>query len=194
MVTKKLITLVFAIGLLTQLELCWAENYDFRLASWGMTPNDVVAAEEKIDPVERTENMITYKTQLLNRNVLLHYLFVQDTLVGAIYKLDDNYLNSDHFIQAYDQFRQKVTEKYGLPSKKTTNWLNTTYRNNRKKWGLALSLGHTEYVTNWKTQNTIIECSLREQNYNVICLLEYWSAEHSHLLEEAKKEIKIDIF
>ena len=107
MVTKKLITLVFAIGLLTQLELCWAENYDFRLASWGMTPNDVVAAEEKIDPVERTENMITYKTQLLNRNVLLHYLFVQDTLVGAIYKLDDNYLNSDHFIQAYDQFRQK---------------------------------------------------------------------------------------
>ena len=64
-----------------------------------MTPNDVVAAEEKIDPVERTENMITYKTQLLNRNVLLHYLFVQDTLVGAIYKLDDNYLNSDHFIQ-----------------------------------------------------------------------------------------------
>ena len=191
---KKLLTLVFAMGLLSQTGLGWSEDYDFRLTRWSMTQNDVVSAEEKMDPVERSENMITYKTQILNRNVLLHYLFVQDKLVGAIYKLDDNYLNSYHFIKAYDQFKQKVTEKYGPPSKKTTNWLNTTYKNNRKKWGLALSLGHTEYVTNWKTQNTTIECSLREENYNVICLLEYWSVVHSHLLKVAEKEVKIDIF
>jgi hypothetical protein len=193
-VAKKLLTLVFAMGLLSQTGLGWSEDYDFRLTRWSMTQNDVVSAEEKMDPVERSENMITYKTQILNRNVLLHYLFVQDKLVGAIYKLDDNYLNSYHFIKAYDQFKQKVTEKYGPPSKKTTNWLNTTYKNNRKKWGLALSLGHTEYVTNWKTQNTTIECSLREENYNVICLLEYWSVVHSHLLKVAEKEVKIDIF
>jgi len=49
-------------------------------------------------------------------------------------------------------------------------------------------------VTNWKTQNTTIECSLREQNYNLICLLEYWSVEHSHLLKETEKEVKIDYF
>ena len=191
---KKLITLVFAMGLLSQTGLSWAENYDFRLTRWGMTQNDVVAAEEKMDPVERSENMITYKTQILNRNVKLHYVFVQNKLVGAIYKLDDNYLNSDHFLIAYNQFKQKVTEKYGPPSRNTTNWLNDTYKNNRKKWGLALSLGHTEYVTDWETQNTTIACSLRQQNFNVICLLEYWSVEHSHLLKEAEKEIKIDVF
>ena len=191
---KKLLALVFAMGLLSQTGLGWSEDYDFRLTRWSMTQNDVVSAEEKMDPVERSENMITYKTQILNRNVLLHYLFVQDKLVGAIYKLDDNYLNSYHFIKAYDQFKQKVTEKYGPPSKKTTNWLNTTYKNNRKKWGLALSLGHTEYVTIWKSQTTTIKCSLREENYNVICLLEYWSVVHSHLLKVAEKEVKIDIF
>jgi hypothetical protein len=174
-VAKKLITLVFVMGLLSQTGLSWSENYDFRLTRWGMTQNEVVTAEEKMDPVERNENMITYKTQILNRNVLLHYLFVQDTLVGAIYKLDDNYLNSDHFIQAYNQFRQKITKKYGPPSRNATNWLNAAYRHNRKKWGLALSLGHTEYITDWNTQNTRIECSLREQNYNILCLLEYWS-------------------
>jgi len=193
-VAKKLLTIVFAIGLLTQSGLSWGENYDFRLTKWGMTQNDVVSAEEKMDPVERIENMITYKTQILNRNVILHYLFVQDKLIGAIYKLDDNYLNSDHFIRTYNEFKQKVTKKYGPPSRKITNWLNATYKNNRKKWGLALSLGHTEYVTHWKTQNTTIECSLREHNFNVLCLLEYWSVEHSHLLKGAKKEVKIDLF
>ena len=191
---KKLLTLVFAIGLLTQSELSWGENYDFRLTKWGMTQNDVISAEEKMDPVERTENMITYKTQISNKNVVLSYLFAQDKLVGAFYKLDDNYLNSDHFIQTYLQFKQVLTKKYGPPSEEFTNWLNDTYRNNRKKWGLALSLGHTEYATFWETQNTNIECSLREENFNVLCLLEYWSTAYSHLFAEAKKEDNMDLF
>ena len=194
MVAIRLLTLVFAIGLFAQSELSWGENYDFRLTKWGMTQNDVVSAEEKMDPVERIANMITYKTQILNKNVILHYLFVQDKLIGAIYKLDDNYLNSDHFIQTYNQFKQIVTKKYGPPSREITNWLNATYKYNRKKRGLALSLGHTEYMSLWKTQNTTIECSLREQNFNVLCLLEYWSIEYSHLLKEGKKEVKIDLF
>jgi hypothetical protein len=193
-VVKKLLTLVFAIGLLTQPELSWGENYDFRLTKWGMTQNDVISSEKKMDPVERTENMIMYKTQISNKNVVLNYLFAQDKLVGAFYKLDDNYLNSDHFIQTYLQFKQVLTKKYGPPSEEFTNWLNDTYRNNRKKWGLALSLGHTEYATFWKTQNTTIECSLREEDFNVLCLVEYWSIGYSHLLEEGEKEDKMDLF
>jgi hypothetical protein len=147
-----------------------------------MTQSDVISSEEKM-AVERTEN-----------NVLLNYLFAQDTLVGAFYKLDDNYLNSDHFIQTYLQFKQVLTKKYGPPSEEFTNWLNDTYRNNRNKWGLALSLGHTEYAAFWKTQNTTIECSLREEDYNVLCIVEFWSIGYSHLLEEGKKEDKIDLF
>ena len=190
----KLLTLVFAIGLLTQPQLSWSEDYDFRQTKWGMTQNDVISAEEKMDPVERTEGMITYKTKISNKNVLLSYLFVQDKLIGALYKLEDNYLNSDHFIQTYLQFKQTLTKKYGPPSREITNWLNDTYRNNPKKWGLAMSLGHTEYASFWKTQHTTIECSLREENYDVLCLLKYWSIAYSHLLEEVKKENKIDLF
>jgi hypothetical protein len=193
-VVKKFLTLVFAIGLLTQSELSWGENYDFRLTKWGMIQNDVISSEKKMDPVERTENMIMYKTQISNKNVVLNYFFAQDKLVGAFYKLNDNYLNSDHFIQTYLQFKQVLTKKYGPPSEEFTNWLNDTYRNNRKKWGLALSLGHTEYATFWKTQNTTIECSLREEDFNVLCLVEYWNIGYSHLLEEGEKEDKMDLF
>jgi len=87
-----------------------------------------------------------------------------------------------------------LTKKYGAPSREITNWLNDTYRNNPKKWGLALSLGHTEYATFWKTQNTTVECSLREENFNILCIVEYLSIEYSHLLEEVGKEDKIDLF
>ncbi len=194
MVLRNLLIIFFVIGLTAPWKLCWGENFDFRHTRWGMNQSDVIASEEKMDPVERTKNMITYKTQISNKNVLLNFLFAQDKLVGAFYKLDDNYLNSDHFMRTYLQFKRILTEKYGPPSEEFANWLNDTYKNNRKKWGLAMSLGHTEYATFWKTQNTTIECSLREENYNILCILKYWSIEYSHLLEEGKKEDKIDLF
>ena len=159
-----------------------------------MTQQEVLSAEEKMDPVERTENTIQYKTRILNKNVKLIYLFAQNKLIGALYILDDNYLNSYHFISTYRQFKQNLTQKYGQPSRETTNWVDDTYRNDPPKWGLALSLGHTEYATFWKTQNTTIECSLREENFNVLCEIEYWSIEFSHLSETTDKEDKIDPF
>jgi hypothetical protein len=159
-----------------------------------MTPKEVISAEEKMDPVEQTENIIKYKTQILNKSVELRYLFAAGKLIGASYSLDENYLSSNHFIQAYLQFKQALEKKYGQPSKEIINWLNGTYKNNPKKWGLALSLGHTGYATFWKTQNTTIECSLREENLNVLCLIEYWSIEFLHLSESINKEDNKDPF
>ena len=191
---RKLLIISYVISLLVPWTLVWGESFDFRHTIWGMTQNAVISAEDKMDPVERTENRIKYKTQILGKNFELHYLFAQDKLIGSLYKLDDNYLNADHFIQAYFQFKQILTEKYGPPSREITNWLNDTHRNNSNKWGLALSLGHIEYSTVWKTPDETIECILREKNFNVLCLIEYWSLDYSHLLEEFKKEDKIDPF
>jgi hypothetical protein len=191
---KNLLLSIYVISLLAPWNLCWGENPDFRYAKWGMTQKEVIAFEDKLDPVEKTENRITYKTKILNKNVELNYLFAQNKLIGASYKLDDNYLNSNHFISTYLQFKQILTKKYGRQSKEITNWIDDTYRDNREKWGLALSLGHTEYATFWKTQNTTIECSLREENFNISCLIKYWSIEFSHLSESIYKEDKIDPF
>jgi hypothetical protein len=159
-----------------------------------MTQKEVISAEEKMDPIERTENMIKYKTQILEKNVELYYLFAQDKLIGSMYKLNDNYLSADHFIETYFQFKQVLTKKYGPPSREITKWLNDTHRYNIKKWGLALSLGHSQYATIWKTQNKTIECSLREENFNVLCMVQYYSIDLSYLSEEVKKEDKIDPF
>ena len=191
---RKLLIFIFAISLLMQSRLGWGNDYNFRLTSWGMSQEEVIGSEEKIDPVEKTENMIKYKTQILGNNVELLYLFAENKLIGSSYRLDDNYLNSRHFLRTYNKFKQALMQKYGQPDKDTTNWLNETYKNDRKKWGLALSLGHTEYSALWNTKNAIIECSLKEENYYVLCLVEYRSTVYSHLFEELNKEDKIDIF
>ena len=91
---KKLFILVFMLSLLTQSKLVWGENYNFRHTRWGMTQEEVIGSEEKMDPVEKTEQLLKFKTQILGKNVELLYLFAQNKLIGSAYKLDDNYLNS----------------------------------------------------------------------------------------------------
>jgi len=191
---KKLLFLVFILVLLAGAGSGWAENFNFRHTRWGMTQDEVIGSEEKLVPVEKSRNLIRYKMQILNKNVELLYLFSLNKLIGSSYKLDDNYLNSQHFITTYNKFKKALVRKYGRPDAETTDWLNKTYKVNRKKWGLALSLGHTKYASIWNTNHTTIESNLLENNHNVLCFVEYKSKEYSHLFAEISKEHKIDPF
>ena len=185
---RKLIFLFFIVSLSTPLRLGWCEDYSFRNSQWGMTKEAVTASEVKMDPVEINENNIKYKTQILSKNVELIYLFSQNKLAGAAYKLDDNYLNSRHFLNTYKRFKAALTQKYGPPREDMTNWLNDTFRNVSQKRGLALSLGHTEYFANWETAISKISIRLEEENYYVLCAIEYWSKEYPYLAGEIKEE------
>ena len=196
---RKLIILIFIMSFSTPLSLGWSEGYSFRNTKWGMTKEEVTASEIKIDPVEVNKNTIRYKTQILGKNVGLIYLFSQNKLVKTAYKLDDNYLNSRHFLNTYRRFKAALTRKYGPPKEESTNWLNDTYRNVSHKKGLALSLGHTEYFANWETAISRINIRMKEENYYVVCLIEFWSKEHPYLAGEIneddfKKEDIIDPF
>ena len=192
---RKIIFFICSVGLLTPAGTGWSEDYSFRNTQWGMAKKEVTASETKMDPVEINENTIHYKTRLLGKNVELIYLFSQDQLAKAAYKLDDNYLNSGHFLNTYRRFKAALTQKYGPPAKDSTKWLNDTFRNVSHKKGLALSLGHTEYYASWETPVSKISLRLEGQNYAVLCLIEYWSKELPYLAGEIKQEdfIKEDI-
>jgi hypothetical protein len=173
---------------------CWGEDYSFRNSRWGMTEKDVTASEKTMVPVEINDNTIKYQIQLLENNVELNYLFTQNKLIGSSYKLNDNYLNSIHFLSTYKRFKEALTRKYGRPIEDRTNWLNDKFRYASHKKGLALSLGHTEYSANWETPSTVISLSLKEENYYVLCVIEYRSKEYTLLAENMNKEDIVDPF
>lgn len=189
---KKSFFLICMVSLFTQ--PCWGEDYSFRNSRWGMTEKDVTASEKTMVPVEIAENTIKYQIQLLENNVELIYLFTQNKLIGSSYILNDNYLNSIHFLSTYKRFKEALTRKYGRPKEDRTNWLNDKFRYASHKKGLALSLGHTEYSANWETPSTVISLSLKEENYYVLCVIEYRSKEYALLAENMNKEDIIDPF
>ena len=66
---RKLLLLAFMLMLLIQSELGWTENFNFRHTRWGMTQDEVIGSEGKMDPVEKNQHFIRYKTQILDKNV-----------------------------------------------------------------------------------------------------------------------------
>jgi hypothetical protein len=189
---RKLFVLVFVVSILVQAKFSWSENYTFRYTRWGMTAEEVIASESGLDPVEKSEIMVKYKTQVLGKNVELVYLFFQNQLTGSSYQLDENYINSKHFITSYLRFKAALTRKYGPAKVEQTNWQNDALRNISSKKGLALSLGHVDYLSAWETPSTTISCSLKEDNYYILSSVTYRSKEFSVLQQESKKEDELD--
>jgi hypothetical protein len=189
---RKLLVLVFIVSIFGQAKLSWSENYTFRYTRWGMTAEEVIASESGLDPVEKSENMVKYKTQVLGKNVELVYLFFQNQLTGSSYQLDENYINSKHFITSYLRFKAALTRKYGPAKVEQTNWQNDALRNISSKKGLALSLGHVDYLSAWETPSTTISCSLKEDNYYILSSVTYRSKEFSVLQQDSKKEDELD--
>ena len=190
---KKYLILFFIVSMVAQVKLSWGDTYNFRNTKWGMSPEEVIASE-KMAPIKKDEKMIKYKTQILDKNVELLYLFAQNKLIGASYKLDEIYLNSERFIKTYTRFKEELIKEYGAPNKEITHWKNDAFKSDRSKWGIALSLGYLEYFTFWETPGTTVSCGLKENNYYVLCSVEYWSMEFSNLLDKTKNGDKPDLF
>jgi hypothetical protein len=190
---KKILMLIFVASMVAQVKISGADTYNFRHTKWGMTPEEVIASET-MNPIEKDEKMIKYKTQILDKKVELLYQFAQNKLIGASYNLDENYLNSERFIKTYTRFKEELIKKYGPPNKEITNCKNDAFKSNRSKWGIAVSLGYLEYFTFWETPATTVSCGLKEDNYYVLCSVEYWSLEFSNLLDKNKNGDKPNPF
>ena len=93
---------------------------------------------------------------------------------------------------SYRKFQAALTRKYGPAIVEQTNWQNDALRNISSKKGLALSLGHVEYLSSWETPSTTINCSLKEDNYYILSSVIYRSKEFSVLQQESKKEDELD--
>jgi hypothetical protein len=171
---------------------CWGDSYDFRKIKWGMSVEEVIATEPT-QPVAKDKNSISYKTIVLNRNVSLIYRFINDKLIGATYQLDDIYIKTKSYIEAYDEFNNALSKKYGKPTNEGTIWLDNTYKNNPEKLYFALSAGHLQYFSYWLTSNSKIKTTLYGDFHNIIIKIDYISVIYEDI-KKNKEEIIRDPF
>jgi len=167
------------------------EHYDFRKTKWGMWEQEVQATES-LEPAYQKQGILGYKSKLLQKNVLIMYIFVEGKLVRAQYILAERHTNRNAFIQDYEDFKEILTTKYGKPDNDSVYWLNDLYKDEHSRWGFAVSLGHLKYFSSWNTDSTKIVCALHGENYDITCAVEYTSKKLEHLEQEKKDKEAMD--
>ena len=160
--------------------------YDFRKTNWGMSKEEVRAAEAK-KPDFEANTILGYKVKVNGKDFRCVYSFLEDKLYNSGYFFTGEHTNKNLYIDDYKELKEILTKKYGKPKMDIPGlWKNDLYKDDKSHWGMAISVGHLAYGASWETSTTKISLMLSGDNYKIELVLSYTSKE----LEEWVKQIK----
>lgn len=184
---------IVLILMVTSASICFGDEYTFRNTLWGMSVEQVKSSE-KIKPEIEEKNRLGYKTNLLGKDMILLYIFVENKLVRAKYILKERHMNKNDYINDFMVFKEVLTKKYGLPNQNEVIWKKDLYKDDPQNYGLAISMGHCLYYSSWDTNKTEITLGLFGDNFDVTCGIEYVGKDYRELEEKEEEKKALESF
>jgi len=147
----------------------------FRQAFWGVDKEYVLKLEGKPSSQEFMDGLeiVGYQQKVAGMKCKIEYIFKEDKLIRAKYVFLEQRKYQNQYIADYKKVKDFITKNSELSSVDNINWLNSLYKEDYSKWGLAISLGHLEYVSLWSTPETDIMLKLYGENNKILIEVEY---------------------
>ena len=186
-------SMLLSILILFFAETGMGDDTNFRQTKWGMT-KEQVKSSEPLKVSEERNDILGYKSSVINKDVFIIYFFAGNQLTRARYFLAESHTNKNDFIRDYKDFKKILTKKYGPSETEDKIWKNDLYKDDYSNWGMAISLGHLVYMSTWETEDTEIAAMLLGENYDVSCVVEYTSKNLKELEDKAKEQKAMDNF
>jgi len=164
--------------------LVFAQEYDFRSSSWGMTKQEVIS-HEKLKLIYNKSNHLGYMSKISGLKTSVLYTFSKNHLSSAGYMFREKHSNKNDYINDYEYIKKVLIDKYGQPIVDEKVWRNDLYKNDYQNYGLAVSIGHLRYDTQWETDKTKISLDLLGDNYKISMIVKYKA---KALINSVKKE------
>jgi len=151
---------------------------DFRNVNWGMSKDQVLAAEESKLTINDGDT-IFYTTEVAGLKSDLVYSFLDGELVRAAYMVDEKYSNSARHYDNYLKVKELLSGKYGTAvTTQDCKWGSSYFQENPNTWGLALEAGQMSCFSKWTLPNTEIALGLRGDQGKVGMYIGYLSLKH----------------
>jgi hypothetical protein len=89
----------------------------------------------------------------------------------VFYYFERNHTNHNDYIDDYIDLKEALIKKYGEPSSDDIIWENNLHKDNLQEYGLAISVGHLEYLTQWthinNTTNIVLNLYGKDNKINL---------------------------
>jgi hypothetical protein len=151
---------------------------DFRKSRWGMSKAEVIASEGK--PGAEQDGKLLYATEVAGLNA------------AAIFEFD-KYSEPNEYLINSAKWVEGLKAKYGTPTPQI-EWVNEMFKEDRTKYGLAISAGHLKIRNVWTTPRTNIVQFLVGSNYTISMGIVYGSKALQAEFEQQKKAVERSVF
>jgi uncharacterized repeat protein (TIGR01451 family) len=166
---------------------------DFRGFNWGASAEEVRAGES-LPFLQEETGALVFSGTVNGKETVVVYQFLPSGLATAGYLFQDEYTNRNQYIDEYEEVKATLTRLYGPPSSDVVNWSDDLYRDDPSEHGLAVSLGHVIYSSEWTTDTTIIRHVLSGNNYEIEHAVIYNSIELQDDTQQQQEGTEDDAF
>lgn len=164
----------------------------FRKLSWGAHRLDVKQSEPSVAWLE-DDGYLGFESALGGNECLVVFVFLNDMLVRGKYVFSQKFANDNTYLSKFDEFKDMLQKKYGVPDSDNEYWLNDLYQDDYQSWGMAVSAGHMSRFTMWVDGATKVCLSLTGEGYQCDLSIEYSSIEYEAEESKYKESIVLDL-
>jgi hypothetical protein len=173
----------------------------FRETTWAMSKDEVKKAEssefikeEKGSGAVIGLELLVYKDNIIGLDCFIAYFFAENKLVKGRYFIVEKHTNKSLYISDFVTIKNQLINKYGKPKKDDVSWLNDLYKDDPSDYGMAVSVGHLNYLTEWHLPITEIQLVLTGDNYKINLWVDYIAKAYKDLMNETIEKAKKGIW
>lgn len=137
------------------------EKFDFRKTNWGMSQEEVIKSEG-VSAIESSEAMLTFKSILAEKNVLVEYYFLNGGLVRARYFINHGYYDPAKHYYDFVLLDKLLKKQYSEPKNSKKMWSASDDVKKRVEEPQAVYLGYLSLISTWEIGGTSISHVLKK--------------------------------
>lgn len=149
-------------------------SFDFRKFRWGMEKG-YVKLNENAKLIKDSENILQYEMEYLGYNCQVIYTFESNKLQKTELRILQDHVDPASYFKDYEDLKQYLSPIYGPAESDRYRWKNDLYKEDRSKWGFAVSIGFLTCSTVWKSKRSQIKLNISGINHLIATNLEYSS-------------------
>lgn len=149
------------------------EESSFRNLRWGMTEEDVIAAEgagyQRIDASTIRYSRIREEDYPADAE----YAFTDNALSEVTFYIQPGYEDNSEYIKTYEGLIDKFIQRYGKPTGSAKEWAKENLEDQPEQYAQAVLDGNLIWRTEWKTEDTQIKLVLSRRNRQICIGIKY---------------------
>jgi len=154
------------------------ERYDFRLANWGMSKEEVMESEWN-EPAQNSDNTLDYSVIIMNMRTQIGYTFKDNELIRAGFFFLTKPETKNEYIDNYLKIKEGLIHVNGEPVIDTIKQKDPSKKIEALNMGQAVCDGDVIYATQWDLPATAIQLVLRGENSECVLTMRGFTPKYS---------------